>query len=115
MCVSGQLDYPASLYQARVSMLFVDWEAGWVAESVRPLAPVGNRTTFLGLPLFGIVTRRTVRVILYSCETCVLRGVKNMHFSVDKKNQLDFTFVFFISLLLVAQHVSGNHVSIIRS
>jgi len=35
--------------------------------------------------------------------------------SVDKKNQLDVTYVFFISLLLVAQHVSGNHVPIIRS
>ena len=34
---------------------------------------------------------------------------------VDKKNQLDVTFVFFISLLIVAQHVSGNHVPIIRS
>ena len=32
-----------------------------------------------------------------------------------KKNQLNVTFVFFISLLLVAQHVSGNHVPIIRS
>ena len=30
--------------------------------------------------------------------------------NVDKKNQLDVTFVFFISLLIVAQHVSGNHV-----
>ena len=36
-------------------------------------------------------------------------------FSVDKKNQLDVTFGFFISLLIVAQHVSGNHVPIIRS
>jgi hypothetical protein len=36
-------------------------------------------------------------------------------YSVDKKNQLDVTFVFFISLLIVAQHVSGNHVPIIRS
>jgi len=35
--------------------------------------------------------------------------------SMDKKNQLDVTFVFFISLLIVAQHVSGNHVPIIRS
>ena len=34
---------------------------------------------------------------------------------VDKKNQLDVTFVFFISLLIVVQHVSGNHVPIIRS
>ena len=34
---------------------------------------------------------------------------------MDKKNQLDVTFVFFISLLLVAQHVSGNHIPIIRS
>ena len=31
--------------------------------------------------------------------------VNRMNFSVDKKNQLDVTFVFFISLLLVAQHV----------
>jgi len=36
-------------------------------------------------------------------------------FSVDKKNLLDVTFVLFIPLLLVAQHVSGNHVPIIRS
>ena len=36
-------------------------------------------------------------------------------FSLDKKNQLDVIFVFFISLLIVAQHVSGNHVPIIRS
>ena len=36
-------------------------------------------------------------------------------FSVDKKNQLDVTFIFFISLLMVAQHISGNHVPIIRS
>ena len=35
--------------------------------------------------------------------------------NVDKKNQLDVTFVFFISLLIVAQHVSGNHLPIIRS
>jgi len=34
---------------------------------------------------------------------------------VDKKNQLDVTFVFFISLLIIAQHVSGKHVPIIRS
>ena len=37
------------------------------------------------------------------------------HKGVDKKNQLDVTFVFFIYLLLVAQHVSGNRVPIIRS
>jgi hypothetical protein len=34
---------------------------------------------------------------------------------MDKKNQLDVTLVFFNSLLLVAQHVSGNHVPITRS
>jgi len=44
-------------------------------------------------------------------SSCVTLGI----FSVDKKNQLDVTFVFFISLLIVAQHVSGNHVPIIRS
>ena len=35
--------------------------------------------------------------------------------SVDKKSQLDVNFIFFISFLIVAQHVSGNHVPIIRS
>ena len=33
---------------------------------------------------------------------------------MDKKNQLDVTFCI-LSLLIVAQHVSGNHVPIIRS
>jgi hypothetical protein len=42
-------------------------------------------------------------------------GKTTENFSVDKKNQLDVTFVYFISLLIVAQHVSGNNVSIIRS
>jgi len=31
------------------------------------------------------------------------------------QSQLDVTFAFFISLLIVAQHVSGKHVPIIRS
>ena len=39
----------------------------------------------------------------------------NLNINVDKKNQLDVTFVLFISLLIAAQHVSGNHVPIIRS
>ena len=43
------------------------------------------------------------------------RRGNRFRFSVDKKNELDVTFVFFISLLIVAQHVSGNHVPIIRS
>ena len=34
---------------------------------------------------------------------------------MDKKNQLDVNFVLFISLLIVVQHVSGNHVPIVRS
>ena len=34
---------------------------------------------------------------------------------MDKNRQLDVTFVFFISLLIVAQHVSGNYVPIIKS
>jgi hypothetical protein len=44
----------------------------------------------------------------------LLKAAKETKISVDKKNQLDVTF-FFISLLIVAQHVSGNHVPIIRS
>ena len=43
------------------------------------------------------------------------RSMQDYWYSVDKKNQLDVTFVFFISLLIVAQHVSGNHVPIIGS
>ena len=39
----------------------------------------------------------------------------NLMYSVDKKNRLDVTFVFFISLLLFAQNVSGNHMPIIKS
>ena len=41
--------------------------------------------------------------------------VKLCYLSVDKKNQLDVIFLFFISLIIVAQHVSGNHVPVIRS
>ena len=41
---------------------------------------------------------------------------KNAYFTVwiRKTNEMSL-FVFFISLLIVAQHVSGNHVPIIRS
>ena len=46
-----------------------------------------------------------------SSENCV-NVILN---SVDKKNQLDVTFCILISLLIVAQHVSSNHVLIIRS
>ena len=42
-------------------------------------------------------------------------GAEKLYSTVHKKNQLDVTFVFCISLLIVAQHVSGNHVPIIRS
>jgi len=42
-------------------------------------------------------------------------GCEALEFCVDKKNQLDVTFVFFISFLLVAQHVSGNQHEAITS
>ena len=48
-------------------------------------------------------------------EKFIVKVVKEINFSVDKINQLDVNFVFFISLLIVAQHVSDNHVPIIRS
>jgi len=44
-----------------------------------------------------------------------LSRITNFGINLDKKNQLDVIFVFFISLLIVSQHVSGNHVPIIRS
>jgi len=37
--------------------------------------------------------------------------LKHIIISVDKKNQLDVTFAFFISLLLVAQHCCPKHVA----
>ena len=43
----------------------------------------------------------------------IIYSVNSIHFSVDKKNQLDVTF-YILSLLIVAQHVSDNHVPIIR-
>ena len=46
---------------------------------------------------------------------CQCDFINYIWLSVDKKNQLDVTFVFFISLLIIAQYVSGNHVPIIRS
>jgi hypothetical protein len=49
------------------------------------------------------------------CGITLYQSQATVGFSVVKKNQLDVTFVFFISLLIVAQHVSGNHVPIIRS
>ena len=42
-------------------------------------------------------------------------NIKYLYLSVDKKNQLDVNFCIFISLLIVAKHVSGNHVPITRS
>ena len=45
----------------------------------------------------------------------LLVGRKENVLSVDKKNQLHVTSVFFISLLPVTQYVSGNQVPIIRS
>jgi len=48
------------------------------------------------------------------CETDVWLTVHRN--SVWIRNQLDVTFVlYFISLLQVAQHVSGNHVPVFRS
>ena len=48
--------------------------------------------------------------VIISDKNCI-----KLLFRIDRKNQLDVTFVFFISLLIVAQHVSGSHVPIIRS
>ena len=62
-----------------------------------------------------------IQVITSNCTVkhanCVIHNARKHknYIGVDKKNQLDVTFVFFISLLIAAQHVSGNHVPIIRS
>ena len=59
--------------------------------------------------------------VIFRCVrvTVVAVGEKNNKYQIseymDEKIQLDVNFLFFISLLIVAQHVSGNHVPIIRS
>jgi hypothetical protein len=59
---------------------------------------------------------RLVRLFVNHISLGFYSGVlPTQEFNVDKKNQLDVTFLFFISLLTVAQHVSGNHVPIIKS
>ena len=58
-----------------------------------------------GLTLPGIVKFKVSFVV----------NMKIVLLSVDKKTNKMSLFVLFISLLIVAQHVSGNHVPIIRS
>ena len=60
--------------------------------------------------------KMTVTKYIRNMDRAILNTVfENTVRRVDKENQLDVTFVFFISLLIVAQHVSGKHVPIIRS
>ena len=50
-----------------------------------------------------------------TCETFFTENYSQLAYLVWIRNQLDVTFVLsFISLLQVAQHVSGNHVPIFR-
>ena len=78
----------------------------------------GSYTVLLYLTLYTIICTHTEflndidNTVFISCHGLMFKPDLK---SVDKKNQLDVTFVFFISLLLVAQHVSGNHVPINRS
>ena len=54
-------------------------------------------------------------IILAPQNVCSEWNKQNLHSVwIRKTNQMSL-FVFFISLLIVAQHVSGNHVPIIRS
>ena len=75
--------------------------------------------TLLGIPsrfarhVIGVLTN--IICIVSRCLQCFL-NFQHPTYSVwiRKTNQMSL-FVFFISLLIVAQHVSGNHVPIIRS
>ena len=49
-----------------------------------------------------------------ACKSDVWLTVHRNSVWIKKTNQMSL-FVFFISLLIVAQHVSGNHVPIIRN
>ena len=69
--------------------------------------------TFFVLYAINSVWLNSVRV--FSVKTFVTNICELEARSVDKKNQIMSLFVFFISLPIVAQHVSGNHVPIIRS
>jgi len=67
---------------------------------------------FVGRVNWSLTLREEHRLQVFDCYSF---GYEQRVMSVDKKTQLDVTFVFFISLLIVAQHVSDNHVPIIRS
>ena len=57
------------------------------------------------------------QLYMFRLLTPIIRGSYNCNYSfwwIRKTNQMSL-FVYFISLLIVAQHVSGNHVPIIRS
>ena len=109
----------------RFALCCIQWgdkRWGWY-EIWRVLCRVGGVGT--GVLLFSILG--WTMAISYDCMyiyilTYKLYTVCNFmsqinyrHYSVDKKNKLDVTLVFFISILIAAQHVSGNHVPIISS
>ena len=63
-----------------------------------------------------LVYRQSVRngQVVRFCKSDVWLTVHRNSVWIRKTNWMPL-FVFFISLLIVAQHVSGNHVPIIRS
>jgi len=72
------------------------------------------RTGIRSLNTISITARKWIRTSP-ACSQYLIVSFPFSVFQMNKKNQLDVNFVFFISLLIVAQHVSGNHVPIIRS
>ena len=70
---------------------------------------------YVNIRAVSCVLERRVKAYSVGHEISCILWKSDIYFCVDKKNQLDVTFVFLISLLIVAQHVSGNRVPIIRS
>ena len=91
-----------SLRSSVTSNLFVSTHRHFVklllVISVGKLFTVGYRSTAVAL----------------ECESDLWLTVHRNSVRIRKTNWMSL-FVFFISLLIVAQHVSGNHVPIIRS
>ena len=95
----------------------VQWKYAQIIMIAKPGKPPTEASSYRPVSILPILSKLLDRLLHCSLdETIYIDGLLPTHqFGVNKKNQLDVTFVFFISLLIVAQHVSGNHVPIIRS
>jgi membrane protein YdbS with pleckstrin-like domain len=86
------------------------WSVNYLFTQVNSCAPLC--IVIIKISLFLIMLQYTNNVCCFEHENLISSNTSIS--SVDKKNPLDVTFCIFVSLLLVVQHVSGNHVPITR-